>query len=453
MKKGSKIIGTFFLILGIASIAMYFVIGDKFSNYKIVFDSNGGSTITEQILKKGEKVIKPADPTKENSEFVEWQLNGAAYNFDNIVESDLTLIAKWNDIINRNVKVTVGDEEYTTSVRDGETLAIESLNIPSKEGYMIKLYDENNEEIDLSTPITSDIVLTGEYVEIKTFTVKFDSNGGTKVSEAKVQEGEPVTEPTTTRDGYILDGWYLGEEKFDFTTPISKNITLKARWNDGPKVNVIFMSDEKVYKTISVKENTTVSKPANPTKKGYRFVEWQLDGQAFDFKTKITEEITLTAQFEEVTSFKVIFNSDGGSAVKTQEVTTKATKPTNPTKSGYKFVEWQLNGKTFDFNTTITQDIELKAIWEKEKPKYTVKFNNDDGSEITTQTVEEGSKVTKPTNPTKDGYRFVNWLYNNVAFNFDTPITKDITLTAHYEKVNTSTPSPEPTNEATNPTE
>ncbi len=442
MGKGSKIIGMIFLLLGIACFGLYFVMGDKFNNFKVVFDSDGGSSVVEQIIKKGGKATKPADPTKANNEFVEWRLDGVAYNFDNVLNKDITLKAFWNEIINRTVKVVIDGNEYSATVRDGQSVIVESLNIPPKEGYLIKYYNENKEEYDITLPVTADLNLTAQYIEIKVYTVKFNANGGSKVDDMRVNEGTTITEPTSTRDGYLLDGWYLGEQKFDFTTPISKDITLKARWNDGPKVNVIFKVDDSVYKTVPVKENTTVSKPSNPTKKGYKFVEWQLDGKAFDFKTKITAEITLTAKFEEVTSYTVTFNKDNGSANETKTVDAggKVSKPTDPTKSGYKFKGWQLNGKNFDFNSAINDNITLKAVWEKEKPKYTVKFNNDDNTEITTKTVEEGSKVTKPTDPTKEGYKFVNWLYNHAPFSFDTPITQDIVLTAHYEKV-TETPT------------
>jgi uncharacterized repeat protein (TIGR02543 family) len=444
MGKGAKIIGTLFLVLGIACIALYFVMGDKFSNHKVVFDSKGGTAITEQIVKKGEKAVKPVDPVKENSDFIEWQLGGVAYNFNSVVDKDITLVAAWNEFVNRVVKVNLEGNDYTTNVRDGQTVNLDALNLPSKDGYYIKFTNENNEEVNINNPVTSDMNLTAQYVQIVTYTVKFNSNGGSKVDDVKVNEGTTVTEPTSTRDGYILDGWYLGEQKFDFSTPITKDITLKARWNDGPKINVIFKVDDTVYKTVPTKENTTVSKPSNPTKKGYRFVEWQLDGNAFDFKTKITAEITLTAKFEEVTTAKVTFNKDNGSSneVKTVNVGDKVSKPSDPKKSGYKFKEWQLNGKAFDFNTAITEDITLKAIYEQEKAKYTVTFRNDDNTEIATKTVEEGSKVTKPTDPTKDGYRFIEWVYNHAAFNFDTPITQNIVLTARYEKINADVVEP-----------
>lgn len=439
MGKGAKVFGTLFLLLGLACIGLYFFMGDKFNDIKVVFDSNGGTSVLEQLLKKGEKVSKPTDPTKENSEFVEWQLDGKTYIFDSPVENDITLVAKWNDFKNYTVKVTLDGTDYTATIREGQSVTIELLNIPEKENYMIKFYNANNEEYNINNPVTGNLDLTASYIEIKTYTVKFNSNGGTKVESVKAQEGMTITAPTSTRDGYILNGWYLGEEKFDFTTPITKDITLNARWNDGPKINVIFMTDDKVYKTISVKENTTVSKPANPTKKGYKFVAWQLDGNNFDFKTKITTETTLTALFEESTTVTVTFNSDGGSKVSSQEVEigSKAKAPKSPTKDGYKFVEWQLDGKKYDFNKEVNDNITLKAIWGKAKPKYTVKFNNDDGIEITSTVVEEGSKVDKPTDPKKDGYKFVGWLYNNSLFNFDTSITQSITLTARYERINT----------------
>ena len=435
MKKKSNIIGIMLLILAVLCIGMYFVYGEKFSDYKVVFDSDGGSTVLTQTVKNGDKVVKPDNPTKENSDFIEWQLNGQAYNFDNIVEDDITLKAIWQVYNMFNVKVTLEENEYSATVREGEQLNIDSLGMPSKEGYRIVLYTESNEEYNVTVPITSELTLIGKYIEIKKYTVKFDANGGKKVSDVKVVDGETVQEPTTTRDGYVFDGWYLGNTKYDFTTPVTKAITLKAKWNEAGKVTVTFAVDGNVYKTSSVKENTKVSKPSNPTKKGYKFVEWQLNDSAFDFNTKITEEITLTAKFEETKAYTVKFDSDGGSTVKSQEVSVggKVTKPDDPTKKEYVFVEWQLNGKTYDFKKEVVEDITLKAKWDKEKNKYTVKFIDSEKKELaSSQTVVEGEKATKPTDPTKDGYKFDSWLLDNVTFDFSTPITKDITLTAHF---------------------
>ena len=431
MGKGSKILGIILIILAIGCFAMYFLYSSKPSEYKVVFDSDGGTLVSEQIVKVGEKAIKPDNPVKEKNDFIEWQLEGKTYDFDSIVNKDITLKALWKAYNVYNVKITLEEKDYTSEVREGEVISLESFVMPAKEGYNIKLYTEDGKEYDITLPVNSDLILIGKYVEVEKYTVKFDSNGGSKVNDIKVNEGAKIDAPTVTRDGYIFDGWYLNDVKYDFSNPVTKSMTLKAKWNEGEKYTVTFTADGNTYKTVSVLENTKVTKPSNPTKSGYKFIEWQLDNQAFDFNTKITSNITLTAKFEKVTSYTVTFNSDGGSSVTSQqvEVGKKATKPADPTKKDYAFDKWTLNGQAYDFNSAVNSDITLKATW---KRKYTVTFDKNNGTSNDTQTVVEGNTVTRPADPTKDRYTFDEWLYNNQTFDFSTPITKDITLTARY---------------------
>ena len=432
----SKLLGIVILILGIACIGLYFVMGDKFGEMIVTFDSNGGSVVLSQKLKSGEKATEPEKPTKENSEFVEWQLNGTKYNFEDEVKSSITLVAKWNDIKEYEIKVTLNDKEYTAKVREGEKLTLENLNIPSQDGFRIVLSNENGEEFDLSSSINSDLSLNGSYIEIKKYTVTFNSNGGTKVENKIVEENNAVEEPSTTRDGYDLDGWYLGNVKYDFGTPVTSNISLKAKWKEKGKINVIFTVDDKVYQTTPVKENTKVTKPADPKKKGFKFVEWQLNGVAFDFNTKITSETNLVAKFDEVSSYKVKFDSDGGTVVKEQDVAVgkNATKPTDPTKENYKFVEWQLNGTKYDFSKEVTDNITLKAKWEEIAKNVTITFDTQGGSEIPKQTVKQGNKITKPADPTKSGYIFDGWVYDRKIFDFNTTVNEDMTLVARFRE-------------------
>ncbi|MEN6470437.1 MAG: InlB B-repeat-containing protein, partial [Clostridiaceae bacterium] len=66
---------------------------------------------------------------------------------------------------------------------------------------------------------------------------------------------------------------------------------------------------------------------------------------------------------------------------------------------------------------------------------YTVTFNSNGGSAVANQTIQSGSKATKPANPTKAGYTFGGWYSDDAlknAWDFNTAITKDTTLYAKW---------------------
>lgn len=62
-----------------------------------------------------------------------------------------------------------------------------------------------------------------------TYTVTFDSNGGSKVESQSVIEGRRVAEPVRpAKEGYRFSGWYAGETPFDFSTVIDRDMTIQA---------------------------------------------------------------------------------------------------------------------------------------------------------------------------------------------------------------------------------
>lgn len=67
--------------------------------------------------------------------------------------------------------------------------------------------------------------------------------------------------------------------------------------------------------------------------------------------------------------------------------------------------------------------------------KYTVTFESNGGTTITSQKVIENYKVDKPATPTKSGYIFEGWYCNDVLFDFNTKITLDIKLEARWEEI------------------
>ncbi len=73
--------------------------GQETATYTVKFNSNGGSPVADQKVKKGDKAKKPTDPTKEGYSFVNWFEDTAlatVFDFNQAIVSDLTLYAKWN---------------------------------------------------------------------------------------------------------------------------------------------------------------------------------------------------------------------------------------------------------------------------------------------------------------------------------------------------------------------
>lgn len=63
------------------------------------------------------------------------------------------------------------------------------------------------------------------------YTVSFDSDGGSFVASQTVESGKTAVEPRSpAKSGYTFDDWYKGSSVFDFSTPITSDLMLKAKW-------------------------------------------------------------------------------------------------------------------------------------------------------------------------------------------------------------------------------
>lgn len=70
--------------------------------YIIKFNTNGGNKISDQIVIENNKIIKPSDPKKNGFCFKGWEYNNTIYNFDNIVNKNMTLKAKYEELFGLN---------------------------------------------------------------------------------------------------------------------------------------------------------------------------------------------------------------------------------------------------------------------------------------------------------------------------------------------------------------
>ena len=72
------------------------------------------------------------------------------------------------------------------------------------------------------------------YSVTNTYTITFETNGGSKIQSTNVEKNKTVTEPSApTKDGYTFDGWYTDKEltsAYNFNTKVTKAFTLYAKW-------------------------------------------------------------------------------------------------------------------------------------------------------------------------------------------------------------------------------
>ncbi len=282
--------------------------------FTVSFHSNGGSSVAPQTINALQLITSPAPPTKARSVFEGW----------------------YKDILLNNA------------------------------------WDFNTEKI------TGNTTLYAKWSTATTYTVTFESNGGSAIVAQTVKANPeqliiPPTPPTKT--GYVFAGWYKDAQ---FTTvwnfgqdKVTESMTLYAKWtiNVVNHYTVTFNSNGgSNINSITLQGNNILRRPANPIKEGYTFGSWYKDPSLttpWNFsKDKVTNHITLYAKWITLT-FKVAFASNKGTAVETITVDYNSTfdRPKNPTRSGYTFdgwykeytlqTPWNFNSDKVSKNTTL----------------------------------------------------------------------------------------------------
>lgn len=141
---------------------------------------------------------------------------------------------------------------------------------------------------------------------------------------------------------------------------------------------------------------------------------------------------------EDGPSYTVTFDTKGGTPVDRQTVFSGdcVQVPNTPDKDGCFFLYWaDKTGSTYDFSTPVTADLTLTAVWDDSSAAtYTVTFVSNGGSTVDSQTVKLGSQATRPEDPTKSGYLFQYWEQEDGnEYDFDTPVTADLTLMSVWD--------------------
>lgn len=108
---------------------------------------------------------------------------------------------------------------------------------------------------------------------------------------------------------------------------------------------------------------------------------------------------------------------------------------------GIKEKEDVLADKPFDFNTKINKAIKLKALYEGKVETITITFDSKGGSAVDPITINKGTELILPKDPTYAGYTFKGWYdTNETPIHNNALLEEDTTLYAKWEKISETKP-------------
>ncbi len=420
----------------------------------VTFDSRGGSDVSAQIVKIGEKAKYPVEPSKEGYFFVGWfDETRVEYNFDSPVLNNITLYADWSEneppaengkVVTYSIPKIVGDfngwdynAAQTWSAYGGRTGV-----------YFNPLCD---------TRLI--IVYSKVYVEGTGWTFNEAYNfSGARIG-ADLTNASRVEKNSSVNDYYVaviraadkqfsLDRYRGGriDSRYDADSGILQIRDVhrvRFETNGGSSVVTQYISD-----------GDCAAVPAAPTQIGKIFASWtNRSGIEVNIATQaIMSDTVFYAKWDE--AYIVTFDTHGGTEVPPQTVSksdSHVTKPPQPTKDGYYFDGWYTEISyeyEFDFEKEeIKGTSTLHAKWEPivlgQRKTVTFDYRGGTVSETQSLTVEAISgRTISPLlySPKKSGQYLKGWYKDKQCsdseiFNFDDPIYKDMTLYAGYADI------------------
>ena len=344
------------------------------NEYTISFEENGGSAVTNITQDYGTAVSAPADPTKEGYTFTGWYSDEeltSAYTFATMPAANITLYAKWT-VNEYTITFDSDGGSSVDSITQAYGSAVTAPADPNRTGYTFAGW---NPSIPATMP-AENLTLTAQWTA-NTYTVTFDGNGGgtpSPVSKAVTFDSAYGTLATVSRTGYTFNGWHdapTGGNLVMDTTMVStaSNHILYAQWTINSYTVTFDSQGGSPVASQSVNYGGLVTEPTNPTRTGYTFAGWNNGASAWAFASNaVTGNLTLTAQWT-INSYTVTFDSQGGSAVSSQNVNYGGlvTEPTVPTRIGYTFNGWydaSTAGNLWNFaSNTVSANTTLYARW------------------------------------------------------------------------------------------
>ena len=431
--------------------------------YQVSFNTNGGRPLGSIEVTYDKVYGTLPIAVKDGYNFLGWYL-----------DKELTKSVDLNTVVstasNHTLYARYSTNEYSLTIDldggiyDGNTSIILNpdnvyiLNIPKKNGYTFVKWEVTGKNSAVSGntfKMGTENATVKAIWEANTYLVTYSSDTELDKEEKSVVYGSKYGNlPVPEKYGYKFLGWYLDSSyknmvDKDTIVTTSKNHVLYAKY----EVNAYLLtidSNGGIYSGIltsfvEVDENYILN---TPTREGYTFVKWEVTGKnsavsGNTFKMG-TENATVKAIWE-ANTYTIAYFSDTDVDKESKTVIYDGVYGTLPipSKTGYKFLGWYLDGS---YNNKVDQDTIVKTskshvLYAKyEANRYKLTINVAGGIYDGKLELELGyNEKFNLMSPTRNGYLFVGWTINNDKTKIDNNILtmKDIdtTIIANWKKI------------------
>ncbi|PFH85774.1 InlB B-repeat-containing protein [Bacillus sp. AFS088145] len=371
-----KKVGDFNIIISAKEYAEVSVTQKILNGYNIHFIVTGEKApfeVNDQIVTR--RITEPSIHGYELTWFADQDCT-IPWDFTNSIYSSKTIYGKW-----KPAKYTViydtQDAGLVVSVKAEYNSLLDETK-PTRTGYtFVGWYKdaEGKTPWNFATDKVADNMILYAKWSINSYTVHFNSNGGSQVADKVADYNTGITAPTPTKTGYTFVGWYkdaLNTIPWNFATDkVTSDTTLYAKWQIN-SYTVNYVSNGISTVSAQTADYNSILNLPTPTKTGYTFAGWYKDATLNTPVGNIltlTSNITLYAKWN-INTYTVTFNTSSGSTVASKTAIYNATisQPAAPTKKGFVFIGWYKDGAgkvAWNFATDrVTTNTIIYAKWE-----------------------------------------------------------------------------------------
>ena len=400
--------------------------------FTVTFDTNGGTAIANGTAVLGEGFVLPGNNSTEKTGFYlkGWNVNGTEYVPGATVtgiDADTTVKAVWEAVTpstkygSYTVKFYQQNTDLTTYQHiSGDDITVNNVVVGSftytADADKYTGFDISSGYASITKDITENGMTTFEVrYDREMYTIIYDANGGTAINNGKAYYGVDFNLPTvgtTTKTGYVLDGWMVNGTKYApgaMVSGIAADATIKAVWTAETYTITYNTDGGSIIPPATVKYGDVLTLPAvgETTKTGYVLTGWNVNGTKYApgaTVSGISADTTIKAVWE-LEKYTITYDVDGGSAIPngTAKYGEGFVLPGNnsTTKTGFYLKGWNVNGTEYVPGATVTgidADTTVKAVWEAVTPStkygsYTVKFYQQN-TDLTTYQHISGDDIT-----------------------------------------------------------